>query len=168
MHPGVSRAQASPTSAVLSKSQGAGASRKVPIGNLHHVGVLVRDVARSAELYVRREGYVIRSPIVHDITQTAYVQFLALPGDSVFLELVAPDGEHSKLASALSKGGGLNHLCYAVDDIELGCGELRSRGMHLLQEPVPAAAFPGRKIAWLIGRDRIPVELVERGDGFAP
>jgi methylmalonyl-CoA/ethylmalonyl-CoA epimerase len=35
--------------------------------------------------------------------------------------------------------------------------------MLLLQRPVPAAAFPGRRIAWLMGDDRLPVELVEEG-----
>ena len=37
--------------------------------------------------------------------QTAYVQFLALAGESMFLELVAPDGPGSKLAHALARGG---------------------------------------------------------------
>jgi methylmalonyl-CoA/ethylmalonyl-CoA epimerase len=131
--------------------------------NLHHIGIVVGDIANSTMEYAIRLGCQIRSPIIHDPVQTAYIQFLSQPGDSVFLELVSPDGPESKLANALSKGGGLNHLCYAVDDIDSACSELRSRRMYLLQPPVFAAAFPSRRIAWLIGRDRIPTELVERG-----
>ncbi|HET9372552.1 MAG TPA: VOC family protein [Vicinamibacterales bacterium] len=130
---------------------------------LHHVGMVVADIPASAEKYQQRFGYEARTPVIHDAVQTAYVQFLALAGESMFLELVAPDGPGSKLANALAKGGGLNHLCYRVSDIDAACKALRARGMLLLQAPVAAAAFPGRRIAWLMGDDRTPVELVEEG-----
>jgi methylmalonyl-CoA/ethylmalonyl-CoA epimerase len=138
------------------------------IMNLHHVGILVKDIAAASEDYVRRLGCVAQTGIIHDPTQTAYVRFLSQPGDPIFLELVSPDREDSKLSPALDKGGGLNHLCYAVDDIESACRELRRRSMYLVQPPVAAAAFPGRRIAWLVGRDRVPVELVERGPQGQP
>jgi methylmalonyl-CoA/ethylmalonyl-CoA epimerase len=54
-------------------------------------------------------------------------------------------------------------LCYATGDIEADCAALREDGMFLLQAPVVAAAFRPRRIAWLMGRDGIPVELVEAG-----
>ncbi len=92
------------------------------------------------------------------------MQFLRLPGDSSYLELVAPDGPESKLAAAVKRGGGLNHLCYSVADIERTVRELREKKMTMLCEPVAATAFPGRRIAWLMGRDLIPVELVEAGE----
>lgn len=130
---------------------------------LHHIGILVSDIAESTGIYVNRFGYEVRSPIIHDPEQTARVRFLALCGSPVFIELVTPDGPHSKLSRALSRGGGLNHVCYAVDDIDAACRRLREQEMLLVQPPVSAVAFPGRKIAWLIGNDRIPVELVDAG-----
>lgn len=133
--------------------------------SLHHVGILVQEIAKATEDYVRRFGCEVRSEIIHDPTQTAFVRFLSQPGDSVFLELVAPDSADSKLSNALNKGGGLNHLCYAVTNIEEACREMRPRGMFPVQAPMAAVAFPGRRIAWLIGRDGIPIELVERGPG---
>jgi hypothetical protein len=33
----------------------------------------------------------------------------------------------------------------------------------IIAAPVPAVAFNGRRIAWLIGRDKLLTELVERG-----
>jgi methylmalonyl-CoA/ethylmalonyl-CoA epimerase len=137
--------------------------QRMTLLNLHHVGIVVADIERATEDYVRRLGCNVRTAVIHDPNQTAYVRFLSQPGDPVFLELVAPDSATSKLSNALKKGGGLNHLCYAVTDIEAACQELRGRGLFLLQPPVEAVAFPGRRIAWLIGRDRIPLELVERG-----
>ena len=32
----------------------------------------------------------------------------------------------------------------------------------VIQEPTPAVAFGGRRIAWLMGDDRVLTELVER------
>jgi methylmalonyl-CoA/ethylmalonyl-CoA epimerase len=123
----------------------------------------VRDIAKRAQFYHQRLGYEIVTEIIHDSTQTAHVQFVKLPTDPVYLELVSPDGPQSKLANTLRKGGGLNHLCYATDDIDAECARLRSEGLHLISPPTPAAAFGGRRIAWLIGADRVLTEFVERG-----
>lgn len=130
---------------------------------LHHIGILVRNMDKAARHYVSQLGYVLRSNVLHDPVQTAHVQFLKLQDDSSYLELVAPDGPDSKLSNQLKKGGGLNHLCYAVGNIEECCERLIAGGMFSLQNPVDAVAFPGRRIAWLMGRDGIPVELVEDG-----
>jgi methylmalonyl-CoA/ethylmalonyl-CoA epimerase len=132
---------------------------------LHHIGILVPDIAQAAGQYAARFGYRVYGEIVHDPVQTAYVQFLSLSGSIPFVELVTPDGPESKLSNALKKGGGLNHLCYISPAIGEECDRLRESGMLLLQSPVAAEAFPGRRIAWLMGRDGIPIELVEPGQG---
>lgn len=130
---------------------------------LHHVGILVADIAAEVERYVQRFGYQVRSAIIHDPVQTASVQFVSLVSDSVYLEFVTPDGPNSKLSNALKKGGGVNHLCYSTPRIDDAVHQLWETGMFLLQAPVPAVAFRGRKIAWLMGTDLVPIELVERG-----
>ncbi len=128
---------------------------------LDHIGILVRDIAKAAQTYADQFGYRAASAVVHDPVQTAYVQFLDGDPSGARIELVSPDGPGSKLENALKKGGGLNHLCYLSSDIERDCRELRAKGMLLLQAPVAAEAFPGRRIAWLMGRNGIPIELVE-------
>ena len=131
--------------------------------NLHHVGIVVGNITEAADLYARHFGYKPTSAIIHDPTQTAYVQFLGRDEDRVRLELVSPDGPKSKLTNALNKGGGLHHLCFSTDDIEAECARLRAEGLLLVRPPVAAVAFAGRRIAWLIGKDRVLIELVERG-----
>ncbi len=128
---------------------------------LHHIGILVPDIGAAADQYVSRFGYRIVSEVIHDPVQTAHVQFLAGAEPAPCIELITPDGPTSKLSNALKKGGGLNHLCYVSPDIQDECRRLRAAGMLLLQSPVAAQAFPGRRIAWLMGRDGIPIELVE-------
>lgn len=131
---------------------------------LHHMGILVKDIARGVDDYVKRFGYEVKSDVIHDPVQTAFVQFVKLAGESAYIEFVTPDGPNSKLSNALQKGGGINHLCYLTEDIQKTCEDLTDKGMFLLQVPVDAVAFPERRIAWLIGRDGIPVELVEEGE----
>jgi methylmalonyl-CoA/ethylmalonyl-CoA epimerase len=130
---------------------------------LHHVGVLVNDLEAQSSIYTGCFGYEKRTEIIHDPTQTAYVQFFKLPGDPVYVELVAPDSAQSKLSNVAAKGEGLHHLCYSTENIEAAWTELRSQGMLALTRPVPAVAFQGRRIAWLKGRNHILTELVERG-----
>ena len=131
---------------------------------LHHVGQAVKDIQAAAELYRLRFAYEFASAIIHDPCQTARVQFLRLAGDTVYLELVAPDGPASKLAGVTSRGGGLNHLCYTSGPLEAAIDALEANGMKLISDPRPAVAFGGRRICWLLGSDPLPFELVERRD----
>jgi methylmalonyl-CoA/ethylmalonyl-CoA epimerase len=137
----------------------------LPGTRLHHTGFLVGDIAGSARDFVERFGYVIESEVIEDPAQTACVQFLRQPGTTSWLELIAPNGAESKLANALRKGGGLHHLCYEVAGIERSCELLRQRSMLVVSPPTPAVAFPGRRIAWLMDRSGLLVELLERGAG---
>jgi methylmalonyl-CoA/ethylmalonyl-CoA epimerase len=131
--------------------------------NLHHAGVLVKDIAATRAFYLRM-GYKQASEVIHDPLQTACVQFLGLPDDPVYLELVSPDGPGSKLNNALEKGfGGVHHLCYSTNDIHAASDSLRLKGFMLISPPTPAVAFHGRSVAWLRGPDRFLMELVERG-----
>ncbi|MDR3671927.1 MAG: VOC family protein [Holophaga sp.] len=133
---------------------------------LHHIGLLVRSIERATEAQVARYGYRIESPIIHDPVQTARVRFLRLPQGAHWLELVSPEDGRSRLAGALEKRGeGLHHLCYQVPRLADACAELRDGGQLLLAEPVPAAAFGGRPIAWFMDRSGLLTELVEAGPG---
>lgn len=130
---------------------------------LHHIGIAVRDLPAAAREMEALLGYRIRSGVIHDPVQTAQVQFLQQEGDPACVELVTPDGPSSRLVGAIKRGGGLNHLCYAVDDIEAACRRLAEGGMLVIHEPVAAVAFPGRRIAWLMGGAGVLTELVEEG-----
>jgi methylmalonyl-CoA/ethylmalonyl-CoA epimerase len=131
---------------------------------LHHVGHAVPEIGTAAELYVRRFGYRAETPVIHDPAQTALVQFLRLAADAAYFELVAPDGPASRLANAVKRGGGLNHLCYSCGPLESAIEALEATGMKLISEPKPGVAFGGRRICWLLGQDPLPIELVERRD----
>ena len=93
-------------------------SHTAPGLTLHHVGYAVKEIAPAAEMYVRCLGYHVMTNVIHDPLQTAMLQFLRLPGDAAYLELVAPDGPESKLARTVQRRGGLHHLCFASGPLE--------------------------------------------------
>lgn len=98
---------------------------------LHHIGIAVAEIAPATEAYTRMFGYVVESPVIHDPVQTAYVQFLRLPGGQSYLEFVAPDSPQSKLAAEAKRGSALNHMCYGVGDIYAAVAHLRDAGLVL-------------------------------------
>ncbi len=128
----------------------------------HHVGYVIKEIAPVAQTYVDRFGYQFMTPEIHDPVQTARVQFLQLAGDRTYLEFVAPDGPESKLMDAVQRRGALNHLCYTAGKLEDAVRHMEEQGMRLISELAPGVAFGGRRICWLLGEDRVPIELVER------
>lgn len=129
---------------------------------MHHIGVVVADHEKAEREYVSRFGYLAVTPKIHDSVQTAWIQFLRLPGDLAYLELVSPDRSDSKLSNALTRGLPLNHICWATTNIQESLRHLRAQGAIVIARPTPAVAFNGACIAWLVGSDRMLTELVEQ------
>ena len=80
------------------------------------------------------------------------------------IELVEPTVEHSPVSRFLARGGGLHHLCYEVDDLEEELKLARTRGGLVVKQPLPAVAFNGRRIAWVVTRNRLVIEYLARLD----
>jgi methylmalonyl-CoA/ethylmalonyl-CoA epimerase len=129
----------------------------------HHIGIVVDDIDNRRRFYEESLGYTARTGVIHDPVQSAFVQFLVLHQADHYLELVAPDGPASKLALASKKGQPLNHLCYATPAIEAALESFAEAGSLVFQLPVPAVAFNGRRIAWLMNSEGLLIELVEQG-----
>lgn len=98
-----------------------------------------------------------------DGTQQARVLFLEFaPGGGTRLELVEPLTADSPLARFIEKGGGLHHLCFEVDDLERQIQHMKAQNALLVRHPKPAVAFGGRHIAWMMTREKLLVEYLER------
>jgi methylmalonyl-CoA/ethylmalonyl-CoA epimerase len=130
---------------------------------LHHVGLVVPKIEEARPFYLDVLQYREQTPIIHDPIQTAYVQFFSLPDANHYLELVAPDSVNSKLQEAARKGKKLNHLCYSCENIAAMVSFMKDSGCFLIQNPVPAVAFDGRLVAWLMTPDGLLTEIIERG-----
>jgi methylmalonyl-CoA/ethylmalonyl-CoA epimerase len=128
--------------------------------SFHHLGVAVKDLAAAEARYQRLFGYERISGPFDDPIQGVSVSFLARPGDETVIELVAPLGP-ALPGSGVSKRAGIYHICYAAPDLKQAIDHAVSEGASLLSEPVPAVAFGGKCIAWLMADAGLLVELVQ-------
>ena len=62
----------------------------------------------------------------------------------------------------LAAGGGLHHICLEVADLDVHIEASRAAGCTLVRVPLPAAAFGGRKIAWITTPTGQLIELLQR------
>jgi methylmalonyl-CoA/ethylmalonyl-CoA epimerase len=132
------------------------------LGRLHHVGIVVASIEQSLPGYLLSIGSQATTNIVHDPLQKVNVLFLRTsPAEPVLIELVEPVGEHSPVRRFLEKGGGMNHLCYQVPDMAMAIQEMKSRKAVLVNPPKPAVAFDGRRVAWVMTREWLLIELLE-------
>ncbi len=130
--------------------------------SLHHVGYVVPSIAESVKRWTATLSASSVSEPFTDATQRARVLFLEFESGTTSLELVEPLPGESPVARFLEKGGGLHHLCFEVDDLEQQIVNMKTHQALLLRRPQPAVAFGGRRIAWMITRDKLLVEYLER------
>jgi methylmalonyl-CoA epimerase len=127
----------------------------------HHVGIVVENIEKTAQQYRELFGLQPISAPIADETQRVTVQFLAFQGDATSIELIEPRPGESPSRRALEKGGGLNHLCFEVVNLDEYMLQAQSKGVICVCPPVPAAAFGGRRIAFLYYKGVGLIEFVE-------
>lgn len=130
---------------------------------LHHIGIVVKELESAAARYCEMFHYELQGEVVLDPVQTVRVQFLKPRSHSSnLIELIEPIGEISRVSDFLKRGGGINHLCYKVAELDAEITRLRALGALVVHAPVPAPAFYGKAIAWLYTPDRELIELLEQ------
>jgi methylmalonyl-CoA/ethylmalonyl-CoA epimerase len=138
---------------------------------LHHVGFVVASITPAMEGFLRSLNASWDQRIFEDPLQKVKVAFLTTRSGEPQIELVEPVGDSSPVRKFLrEKGGGLHHFCYETDDLEAGLQAFRLRRAILARPPLPAVAFDGRRIAWVLTREHLLVELLEKtlADGTMP
>jgi methylmalonyl-CoA/ethylmalonyl-CoA epimerase len=132
------------------------------IGELNHVGIAVPDLERAAALYRDVLGAKVSLPHPlpkHGVT----VVFVDLP--NVKLELMQPLGEHSPIQGFLDKNpaGGMNHMCFEVDDLLEERDTLKAKGIRILGSGDPTIGAHEKPVLFLHPKDFLGclVELEE-------
>jgi methylmalonyl-CoA/ethylmalonyl-CoA epimerase len=137
-------------------------SRAIP--TLHHIGFVVSSIREELEGFTSSVGATWNGEIFDDPLQQVRVTFLQpASAAEAAIELVEPTVGSSPVSRFLERGGGLHHLCYEVDDLEAALKLARTLGGLVVKQPLPAVAFKGRRIAWVVTRNRLVIEYLERG-----
>jgi methylmalonyl-CoA/ethylmalonyl-CoA epimerase len=101
------------------------------IGRLNHVAVAVPDLEAAMAVYRDKLGGAVSESKAlpeHGVT----VSFVTLPNTKV--ELLEPLGDDSTIRAFVDKNprGGMHHLCFEVEDIEVAVQKLVAEGARVL------------------------------------
>jgi len=116
------------------------------IKQINHVAVVVDDLDKS--LLFWRDALGLQMTELRDApAEESRIAFL--PAGEAEVELVQPTSNDSGIAKYLSKrGAGMHHICFEVDDIEGMLFQLRTKGVHLINEE-PRTAADGKRYAFV-------------------
>src|SRR5881397_421134 len=99
---------------------------------IDHIGVAVEDLDSSISLY----SELFEMPLVHreTVAEQGVEAALLDVGDS-HVELLAPLADDTPVGRFLaSRGPGLHHVAYAVEDVGAALRDLRAAGLRLIDE----------------------------------
>jgi methylmalonyl-CoA epimerase len=113
---------------------------------IHHLGVAVDDLDDALATYERLFGATLehRARVPEQGVEAAAV---LVGADRV--ELLAPTGEDTPVGRFLaSRGPGMHHVAYEVDDVAAALDDLTAAGAQLIDEQ-PRAGLFGLEVAFV-------------------
>src|ERR1700751_273624 len=91
---------------------------------LHHLGFVVGSIAKTAGPFATAMSATWDREIIHDPVQRVRVFFFRpFDAHNPVFEPVEPAEAQSPVSNFLETGGGLHHVCYEVDDLNLALQE---------------------------------------------
>lgn len=127
---------------------------------IDHIGIVVRSLEEGIRQWENLFGYQQSSAIVLNARQKVKVVFMSKP-DSLTVKLLEAASPDSPVALFAQKGGGLHHLCFRCQNVDSEIAGLTSKGAVLTVRPEPGEAFNGNKIAFLMAKNNLNLELVD-------
>jgi catechol 2,3-dioxygenase-like lactoylglutathione lyase family enzyme len=140
-------------------------------GEVHHVGITVRDLEESLAWYEQTFG-VQREFVAHgsgpDLSSAvgvpdAELRFAFLRFGSCVIELLCYDNPREDTFSRSNADVGSAHVCIDVPDLQAAYDDLSSRGVEFLAPPLPIDDGPLEGCSFVYFRDPngVTLELLE-------
>ena len=140
---------------------------------LDHIGFVVDNIEKVKKLFTTIGIDSGTDAVVNPLQKVAASFVNVGEKDDIYIELLEPASDNSPISNFLkSKGGGLHHLCFEVDDIARATQELNAQGFRMVVPPEDCTAYDenlkrecneSTKIAFFIISKGILIELIEKG-----
>lgn len=127
---------------------------------IDHIGIVVPNLEEGIKQWTNLFGYTQKSETVLNSIQKLHVVFLA-KADSLTVKLISPASDDSPIKGFALRGGGLHHLCFICDKLEVHVPILQEKGARLIVPPQPGEAFNNHNIAFLLTPNNLNVELID-------
>lgn len=135
-------------------------SRGIPPGaQFHHIGYATAALDREAALFATL-GFRAEGEVFSDATQG--IRGLFMTGAGPRIELLENLPGASTLTPWLERGVRMYHLAYLVPDMPAALAWAQGQRAKVAVAPVPAVAFGGRHIAFVVFRQGLMLEFIEQ------
>ena len=131
------------------------------IKHIDHIGIAVKSIDQAKKFYSDILGLKIEG-IENVADQKVNVAFLPITDSELELvESTHPDGPVAKYIE--SRGEGIQHIAFRVENIEEALAELKAKGVRLIDEK-PRKGAGGARIAFIHPKETngVLVEICER------
>ena len=131
------------------------------IKHIDHIGIAVKTIEQAGKFYTDVLGLEIMD-IENVADQKVNVAFLPITGSEVeLLESTHEDGPVAKFIE--TRGEGIQHIAFRVENIEEALAELKAKGIRLIDQQ-PRKGAGGAKIAFIHPKETngVLVEICER------
>jgi methylmalonyl-CoA/ethylmalonyl-CoA epimerase len=129
------------------------------IGEFHHIGYACLSIEKEI-VHFSKLGYFQEGEFFSDSIQGVRGCFMNGAGPRIELLENIPDSQ--TLTPWIDQSIRMYHLAYLVADISQSVLDLQKKSALVLVNPVEAVAFGGRKIAFLMLRNRLLVEIIQK------
>ncbi|HWC13700.1 MAG TPA: methylmalonyl-CoA epimerase [Actinomycetota bacterium] len=131
------------------------------LGKIEHVALAVEDLDAAVQHYADVWGLEVSH---RERVEDQGVEEAMLPLGQSFLQLLGPTGPDTTVGKFVARRGeGLHHIAYEVDDLEAALGELKQKGVPLIDE-APRRGGRGHMVAFVHpkGNHGLLVELIQK------
>ena len=128
--------------------------------DIDHVGIAVEDLEGSVERYRRTLGV---EPSHRERVEDQGVEEVLFPAGTSFIQLLGSLGADTPVGRFLAtRGPGVHHVAYRVDDVAASLAHLRGQGVRLVDE-VPRRGSRDTLIAFVHPKEMggVLIELVQ-------
>ena len=122
------------------------------IGRINHIALVVPDLDVAAAQWRDMLGADIGTP---EILEEHGVRVVFINSMNSQVELMEPYGDTSPITGFLQRNpiGGMHHICYEVDDIDVACQSLVSKGARILGDALVKKGANGNPVLFLHPKD---------------
>lgn len=108
------------------------------ISGINHIGIAVRDLAASMELF----GKIFRVDQFHrERVEDQKVEVASFNLGGILIELTAPTADDSPIGKFLEKRGeGIHHVAFSADDVNAELERLAGEGVSLINHTAQLGA----------------------------
>jgi methylmalonyl-CoA/ethylmalonyl-CoA epimerase len=127
---------------------------------IDHICFAVKNIEEGIEYWDKVFDYRQMTGVVINSIQKVKVTFLCKK-DSLTIKLIEPLDDNQSLLNFVNRGGGFHHICFKCDNIDEGLNDLKNKGLITLVAPQPGEAFNNKKIAFLLAKYGLNIELID-------